>query len=199
MTEVAHEATLWLQREAVMRMFGRLIPLVLVLGVVACGDDADSGKSDGDADTDADTDTDADGDADADADADADSDSDTDADTDADVADCPVVIPAEAVVIKSDSSVVDDDGFYWVCAHKTLSVSGTGNTIFLQPSKAEVILGKGPNTVYAPGGTNLVVFADENTIYAEGGATIVEEGATADVVDCDMIWYDLSGAPSDGC
>ncbi len=62
------------------------IPLVLCLGLLACGDKPDDTappEGDTDADTDADTDTDTDGDTDADTDADSDADSDADADVDA--------------------------------------------------------------------------------------------------------------------
>ncbi len=132
-------------------------------------------------------------------------------------AQCIGQIPANAVVISTDQTVVQA-GTYWICSDSRADVPGSIEGTFFVESGGQLNLVSNGNTVYTNDGADVEITGDGHTVYIKNGGDVnvvgnnnlfyVESDVSVDIVgegnelnstECPEIVFDYSNAPSNGC
>lgn len=114
---------------------------------------------------------------------------------------CDFAIPANAVIVSGALTTTGNNGFYWVCAGDTLTITSSTNAVYLEP---------GAVAISQPGGAITTAYVQEgavfngqgttfNTVYIEPGSVIADAGLAVTSISCDSIRFDYSLAPTGGC
>ncbi|MEZ4775467.1 MAG: DUF1028 domain-containing protein [Bacteroidia bacterium] len=114
--------------------------------------------------------------------------------------DCGFAVPADAVVIASDSALSVSGKVLWVCTGDTVTLNGNNNVVLLEPGAYFLGAGGSNNQVFLKdsagisGGNSILT-----KIYHSLGSRIVHPGLAPKYVSCDSVYFTYTEAPANGC